>query len=315
MREIVIRVPDLEYLPGGAEALPRPLARLLGRAGRFEAAPDAALARALGLSELPAAGPLSRLASGPAPSGSVWLRFDPVFMLPDLTEVWVEKPVALDFDDPALQPLVAELQQMLAAEGLEWRPEPGCGHGVVELQEAPQVRFCPLAEIPGKRLAEALPQGPGARVWRRLINESQMVFHQYRPLSRADQRGVGLWFWGAGSVPDSPAGISLRVLDSSSDPLVKGLARWLDVTIEPENINRAEIGKQDIVFLHWPLQPDGRADGLEDRLLELHETWLHPARGIAVTILGSHGGWRLKPKQRYVFWRRNEVSGFIGTGA
>ncbi len=319
MRQLVIRIPDLEYLPGGADALPRPLARLLGRASRFEAAPEKALAETLELTELPAAGPLTRLAARPATSGSNWLRFDPVTMLPDLTEVWLEKPLSLDFGDSALQPVVADLQQMFAAEGLEWQSEPGCGHGVVELREISHVHFSPLVEIPGKRLAEVLPQGPDARVWRRLINESQMVFHQYRPLSRADQRGVGLWFWGFGSVPDSPAAISPRILDSSNDPLVKGLARWLDVTIEPENVKRMEIGKQDIVFLNWSLQSDclsdGFADALADRLVELHETWLRPLRGTTVTILGSHGGWRLEPGPRYAFWRRGQVAGFIGTGA
>lgn len=309
-RELVIRVPDLEFLPGGAAALPDALARLLGRVTRFEAGPAAALAAALGLKQVPAAGPLTRLAQTQSPPDSAWLRFDPVSMLPDLTEVWLEKPVPLDFGDPALAPLVAELRQMLAAQGLEWLPEPGRGCGVVALQELPDVRFSPLIDIPGRRLAEVLPEGPEARRWRRLINESQMVFHQFRSQASGDQRGMGLWFWGAGRVPESPPPPALRILDSSDDVLLEGLARWLGTRVENAGTETGEISRDRRVLLNWPLTGPAPAESPAESLTELHETWIAPARG-PVTVLGSHGGWRIQPRDRRAFWRRARPQGFV----
>lgn len=315
MHQLVIHVPDLEYLPGGAEALPRPLARLLGRATRFEAAPAAALADALGLEELPAAGPLTRLALTCEPADSVWLRFDPVSMLPDLTEVWLEKPVPLDFGDPSMQPLVAELQQMLAAEGLEWVPQAGRGCGVVALPELPEVHFSELSQIHGKRLAEVLPKGPEARRWCRLINESQMVFHQFRSLASGDQRGISLWFWGAGRVPELPSPPALRILDSSGDIVLQGLSRWLGAALEDAGTENGTIARDQSVLLNWPLAGHAPAESPVESpvesLAELHESWIAPAR-CPVTLLGSHGGWRIEPRDRRAFWRSARPQGFVG---
>jgi len=313
MRQLVIQVPDLEFLPGGAGALPARLTRLLGRARRIEAGPDALIARALGLDALPAAGPLTRLASRADAEGSAWLRFDPVAMLPDLTEVWLEKPVPLDFGNPALQPLVDELQQMLAAEGLEWAPEPGRGCGVVGLQELPDVHFPPLPEIPGRRLAEVLPEGPDARRWRRLINESQMVFHQFRPLARADQRGTGLWFWGPGRIPAAPLSPALssrlKILDASHDVLLQGLANWLGVEVEQAGAGGlGDMTGDHDVLLKWPIAGESPVQSLA----ELTRHWIAPARGFEVTLIGSLGAWQIGPRERLAFWRRRPPAGFAG---
>lgn len=332
MRRLIVHVPELEYLPGGAEALPRPLARMLGRGQRVEDDPGQLLGAALGVGELPAPAVLTRLAADEPAPGSVWLRFDAVGMVPDLTAVWVEKPLELDFGADRMQPVTDELRAMFTAEGLHWYPESGAGHGLLELDSPPETRFVPLAEVSGRRLDQVLPEGPGSVRWRRLVNESQMVFHQFRSLAAPDQRGAGLWFWGAGSMPPKPAPPSARIFDPGGDPIghptghrtgeptSAGLARWLGVEIESGGDALPPDVREDSVLLRWSLhgRPSGNRGDPVEALRELGEQWLEPACGRlhapAITVVGSTGGWHVPMLERMMFWRRAQPAGFAEKG-
>jgi hypothetical protein len=307
MPQLIVYVPEIEYLSGGSAALPDSLQRRLARARRIECAATPALDEALGLGALPSAAALSRLGLGEIPEQScnaTWLRFDPVGLVPDLTSVWVERPVPLDFSRTELQPLAAELGAMFAAEGIAWQPSPGQGFGLLEFETPPAVEFVPLSELPGKRLDQVLPSGREARRWRGLINESQMVFHQFRALDRVDQRALGLWFWGMGSVPEAPSA-RLRIGDDSGDARLAGIARWLGVSLVPTEA-LADPGRDETLLLHWPLLGQDPVDALQ----ALESRWLNAARG-RVELVGSRGRWQLAPGDRYAFWRRGPVQGFV----
>lgn len=307
MPGLIVFVPDIEYLSGGAAALPDGLRRRLQRARWVEGGADGALADALALGPLPSAAVLSRLALDPVPEpaqASTWLRFDAVGLVPDLTSVWVERPVQLDFSRAELQPLVAELGEMFAGEGLAWQPQPGLGFGILEFTSSINASFMSLNDIPGRRLDEVLPTGPDARRWCRMINESQMVFHQFRALDRVDQRSLGLWFWGAGSIPDAPVA-RLRIIDDSDDPRLAGLARWLDVARLTSDVS-AGFERDETVLLHWPLHGGDPVDALQ----QLDSVWLNRARG-PVELVGSRGRWQLAPADRYAFWRHGPIRGFV----
>ncbi len=307
MRRLIILVPDIEHLVGGSAVLPDALRRRLARAHRIEAGADGALAEALGLGPLPAAAALARAGLGPIPersAESVWLRFDPVGLVPDLSSVWVERPVRLDFSLSALQPLVAELDAMFAAEGLRWQLVPEHGFGLLELETLPAVDFMPLTEVQGQRLDEVLPSGADAGRWCRLINESQMLFHQFRALDRADQRSLGLWFWGAGRIPEA-ASARLAIRDDSRDAGLAGLARWLGVRLDPIEAD-TETDRDTDLLLHWPLSGADPVAALQ----ALDARWMTGQR-VPIELVGSRGRWQLAPGDRYAFWRRGPVQGFV----
>jgi len=309
LNRLILHVPLIESLPGGAAELPGPLHTVLARARRTECDADQALAVLFQSPPLPAPAVLSALADPELADDNEnrhWLRFDPVRLMPDLTAVWVDRPLPLDFGAAELQPVVDELRAMFEHEGLEWCPGTGA-FGLLRLDQAPDCSFLPPDAVHGMRLDEVLPTGPDASRWRRLINESQMVFHQFRSMERADQQGVGLWFWGAGADP-GPAGAPgpVCVVDRSESAIVTGLARWLggerlDCTAGFEHLD-AGCG-----YVHWPLQDTD----VQATLLQLIDTWLTPAiqalrrgRLTEIAVVGSSGCWRLGRLDAFALWRR-----------
>lgn len=314
LNRLILHVPLIESLPGGAAVLPPALQKTLARARRAECKADQALASLFGSAPLPAPAVLSALAEPAAHIDAIgrhWLRFDPIRLVPDLTAVWVDRPLPLDFSAAELQPVVAELRTMFEHEGLEWH-SPGGSFGLLCLDSTPDCVFLAPDAAHGMRLDEVLPTGADASTWRRLINESQMVFHQFRTLGRADQEGVGLWFWGAGG-NCAPAGVSepVCVVDRADSALVAGLAEWLGAGRLCHGA-RFDDARTANAYVHWPLQDTD----VQAALAQLVDAWLMPAvhalrrgRLTEIAIVGGSGCWRLGRLDALAFWRRT-VDGF-----
>jgi hypothetical protein len=115
---------------------------------------------------------------------------------------------------------------------------------VAELPEAADLEGCSLALAEGLNVEHYLPQGQQARVWRRILNEIQMLWHDH-PVNRQRQalRQMpvnALWFGGR-LAPRRPDGITDgsvactggrlgagRVVMRAQDPMLKGLERYLE---------------------------------------------------------------------------------------
>lgn len=309
MDRLILHLPLIESLPDAAGRLPALLLKVLARARRMDRPESESLAFNLQSPPLPAPAVLSRLSDPDHLNddpGSWWLRFDPVRLVPDLTSVWVDRTMPLDFSASELRPVADELQRMFEAEGLGWKAAAG-GFGLLALDEDPGCSFLPPDQVHGQRLDEVLPAGPGAARWRRLINESQMIFHQFRPMGRADQQGVGLWFWGTGRTTHTVPGMPpLRVVDRTGNAMVRGLGRWLGAAVEDSSTGFDEC-RESTCYVHWPLQ----GAGIDEPLARLVEEWLAPAlraqgRGRLgrIVIMGSSGDWQLGRLDRAAFWRR-----------
>lgn len=306
MAELILHLPHLES--SAPERLPGSLASALRMARYASTGCTDALAAALARGPLPPPAVRSALGAGIDPADAFWMRFDAVHMRPDLTAVWVDRPVALDFDAPALSDLRRELTELFESEGLAGGLRFAGRFGLLALGTAPDCRFADLAAVQGGRLDECLPSGPDAPRWRRLITAAQMLFHRFRALDRADPSGVGLWFWGGGrlAVPTQPAG-GLRVVDVFDNALARGLGRWLDAPVDSDPAWPPAPGDDGRFVVELPDDAADPARALETLVVD----WLEPAlaalrrgRLKRIRIVGSRGSWRLGRFHKLALWRR-----------
>lgn len=307
MQELIVHLPGLERSP--ASALPGSLRDGL-RVARWR--PDnEPLARILGRTSIPGAAALSALAvDDEAAETAWWLRFDVVRMIPDLTAVWLERPLSPDFRLDVYAELKRELGALFESEGLGAACRFDRRFGLLALDRAPDCRFPPIDEIQGGRLDECLPAGPDAPRWHRLITASQILFHRFRGLDRADQVGAGLWFWGGGDrIARSDAGppASLRVADPFDSATARGLSRWLGAGIEPAG-SFAERSPAERMLVSLPRTHPSPGEGLA----QLVADWIEPALASVrrgglkrLAVVGSDGRWEVGRWSRLAFWRRN----------
>ena len=171
----------------------------------------------------------SRIAAdAPGPSGRslVPLRADPVHLRPDLdaARLFDASHFALARDEAAA--MAAALDRHLAPEGIRFAaPRPTRWY--VRLERPPDAEFQPPGGAAGRGAGGALPAGNEGSLWRRRMNEAQMVLHAHPVNQAREARGElavnSVWFWGAGE----PGPIPRRRFDevAADDPLVRALAR------------------------------------------------------------------------------------------
>lgn len=296
---IGVFVSELEALLSEARSYPGRLGHFLARALARPLDPAAAAAELL-TGEPLAAGPIGRLADGSKDAESaVWMRADPIRLVPDLNAVWVRPAGGMEADHPALP----ELTGLFAEANLAFKLS-RTGRGYLCLSSSPNCRFQPPRALAGQSLDHALPEGADARFWKCLLNEVQIILHQYR-----DQSEVGgLWFWGAGMLPDRSVLQPRYQNVYSSDRESLALADWLGLSHRAQTA--PTLSAQDLVngsLIWWEADSTMSADDN----LQVLASWLRPLwrrlltrRIDAVELSGSERAWRLSTAQAWQFWRR-----------
>jgi hypothetical protein len=236
MAELTLLLPERRHF--SAPVTPT-LVRWLVRGNRLaDAAPgrDAALRSCFEFTgtALPAAA-LTRSLDAPDTAGAVWLRADPAWVMADAVTLRLMAcgDVGLSADDSAalaraLKPLFGDAGFPLEA------PTPSRWY----LRCPPGVRlptFASPQDALGDDVARHLPEGDGARQWRHLLNEAQVILHNHPVNAERARRGAvpvnSLWCWGAGALPDWVRTPHARVL--SDDDVTRALARLAGVAPEP----------------------------------------------------------------------------------
>lgn len=270
-QRLVVYVPQLESLLREAGQLP-PLIDALTRNHKPQPldarSPQGKLVAGR---PLPAA-PLTRRIDRHDDAQGIWLRADPVGLVPDLAAVWLQTDIGF----PAGEWSEA-LSSLLHEEGLTLELT-GSGRGYVRLDSPPESHFSPPWMLAGTSLDHCLPEGEGARYWRRLLNETQVLLQQYR--KGADDPAAipgSLWFWGGGILPD-PASISPRVCRVvADDPVLVGLADWLDL---PRRRFGDDVEPLPGDFVEWPARFEDAADANLTQLQDfLRAAWRRLRRG------------------------------------
>ncbi len=152
--------------------------------------------------------PLTLLADGGTPGDKTWLRADPVHLS-------VQRDNVQLLDSHVIEPTLVEAQAIattlnahFAADGLKIEtPHDARWYVEIPAHEIPQA--APLWRMSGASMFERLPVHSGRLNWRALQNEVAMLLHDH-PVNRAREAAGrlpinGLWFWGGGALPASPA--------------------------------------------------------------------------------------------------------------
>jgi len=305
--------PALSALPDAERPDLRRLESCLARAELVRVEPCSRgemFARLFGQTALPWAALSAREDGLPGEEG-VWLRADPVTLLPDRDCLrLVDARPGLAVDEAAA--LADSIREYLAAEG--WQlvaPRPGRWylHGQGETPAAGS----PLPEVVGEDIAAHLP---AAGPWRQRLNGIQMCLHDHPVNREREARGLlpvnSVWFWGAGSWPQAPAPSWQRVF--TDDPLLAAVAAAFGIPHHSlrELETRVEPGKALVLDSRlWPA--DVRRDPLawlegvarfNDEIMRVLTMRMNEEK-FSLRLHDEHGRrFDLNPRQRWRFWRR-----------
>ena len=232
-----LRMPALERWLARADALRRP-----------ERGATELLANAFSLASPPPVAAIT-LAADQASSAGAWLRADPVHLRLGQDAVSLHHPAVLEVTRDEANALVAELQALFRADGLEFQaPSPERWYVRVPDGELPTT--VALDAALGRNIFGLLPRGTGRINWPSLLTEAQMLLSGHEVNARREAQGLpainSVWFWGEGALPakvarpyalvyaDEPFGRGLGALSGSRVAAVPRIASDLDAVAKGE---------------------------------------------------------------------------------
>jgi hypothetical protein len=239
-----------------------------------------------------------------------WLRADPVTMWADMARVFMTDYGFADLDPYERNEIELCVRDVLQEEGIHLHadhPERWC----IALGRPIEFGFTPLDEALGMDVAEALPDHPEARHWRRILNEIQVALHncpvnvRRRAMGKREINSV--WFWGGGFIPDAGEHYLLDTV-YSDNAVTRGLAIINDCRtrgqLEALDSDFSEDGR--VVLIDWTFAPTNAAnelallEALAGRLIDMADRRL-----LRLTLYEGRGRGRYYGKHaRRRFWRR-----------
>jgi len=313
-------LPGAGDLAGGLRRYAPSLSALLarGRALPGEISLSSAIARVFGLDGgLPIA-PHTLAMDGLTPGDALWLRADPVSLQFHQDQLVLLGPDRLEVTQDEADALAATLQVHFSDEGLAvFAPRPQRWYLRLNGSETlPDV--APLDAVVGRPLEHHLPRGPAAAVWRRRMNEIQMLLHDHAVNRAREAAGKwpinSVWFWGGGRhIPLTPPAFSQLV---ARHPLAHALAGATGMTCaDPERLDGLHDTEAAMVILELPSGND--TGSLAEALCQLEEKWFRPAlqrlrrhalRSMRLECTGTLSECRvLTPWSAYRFWQRPTI--------
>ncbi|MEE4331417.1 MAG: hypothetical protein V2J10_11145 [Wenzhouxiangella sp.] len=293
---IIVFVPELESLLREARDLPPLLERFLARA-RNDDLDASAAGTELVLGQPVMTAPLTRRLDRPDDADGVWMRADPVELIPDLRAVWLRPGASLD---PASR-LVGDIKALVNEHGFEF-DLPVAERGYLRLERVPDCRFTPPWKLAGESMEYSLPSGPDQKSWRLLLSEIQVLMHAHSASAGAP---TGLWFWGAGELPCGQLPTTRVSHLSCGAPELIAAADWLDLSHEPPGATRPPA---DGSLVEWPAEPEQSADANLAALANfIAPLWrrLKLGRTDALELAGREQLWRVRPAAAWRFWQRS----------
>lgn len=239
-----------------------------------------------------------------------WLRTDPVTMWADMARVFMTSYGFADLNPFERNELESCIRGVLEEEGIDLHsdhPERWC----IALNEPLEFQFTPLDNALGMDVADALPDHPEARYWRRVLNEIQIALHNCPVNVRRRQNGQqevnSVWFWGGGFIPEA-APHDLFDTVYSDHPVTRGLAIINDCNLKEQGEALRPDFRQDgrTVLVDWCVasrNAEAEMNHLENVATALLDL---VASGQAIVSLydGSGAGREFNRRAGRRFWRR-----------
>jgi len=239
-----------------------------------------------------------------------WLRIDPVTLWADMARVFMTRAGFADLDPYERNEVENVVRAVLLEEGFQLHgehPERWC----IALAAPLPFAFTPLDEALGMDMAEALPEHPEARYWRRVLTEIQVALHN-APVN-ARRRAAGrpeinsVWFWGGGFLPDAAPSYLLDAV-YSDNAVSRGLALINDCALRDLD---AALGSRldtdgQTVLIDWGSTVAGAEARMSDLELLVSSLLDQANRGRLMLTLydGSGAGRSYGAAARRRFWRR-----------
>lgn len=243
-------------------------------------------------------------------SNYFWLRSDPVTLWADMARVFMTSHGFADLDPYERNEIENCIRGVLLAEGIDLHaehPERWC----IALNEPLEFEFKPLDDALGMDLADALPDHPEARFWRRIITEIQVALHNCPVNIRRRQRGRqeinSVWFWGGGFIPEAAPHDLIDTI-YSNHPVSRGLAIINDCRLKSQSMaTHAEFGRDGrTILIDWipgsqyPVEELEHLEDLTRQLIRLAD------QGDIEFLMyaGTGEGQSYDRRARRRFWRR-----------
>ncbi len=247
-----------------------------------------------------------------------WLRVDPVHLVADRDTLVLFPPQDLAITAEEAKGLVTSFNQHFAQDGVQL--EIGTPTSwFMRIKQPVDIQATALDLVAYQSLQNRFPQGHAGAYWRKLMNETQMLFYTHPVNIARRERGLmevnSVWIWGEGQV--KPANLQMRPQAKifAEQSYLKGLAHFTQSAYEALPINhQAWCTQRTTAEAHFiAFNPANFDDGeLFMQTLQMLETqWLSPlladvkaGRIHSLFIdLGLEQGYLLEPSHLKRFWR------------
>jgi len=252
--------------------------------------------------------PITLAGDGGTPGPEWVMRADPVHLRTDVGTAFLFDAGHLDLGAEESGALAAELNAHAAADGYRLealRPD----RWYVHLPERPALDLHPPSVVAGREVGPFLPAGDDGGLWRRRLNELQMLLHASPINAAREARGAlpvnSLWLWGLGRLPARPAAPRCDTL-WYDDPLAAGLGAlgWVAARPLPEDLRALLAATAETrgarhlaVLAHCHGAVLSNDVGLwRDGVVTLERDWLAPA--LAALAAGRLSGLEVRPALR-----------------
>lgn len=207
-------------------------------------------------------GAVRRYGYGGARDTGYWLCADPVHLSAGIAQVFLREGDTLDIRPSEANQLASLFSAHYAEK--DWVLEVASPrHWHLRIPTPPQISTFPQRRIMGQPIEAYLPAGSQATLWRALLNEIQMLFHDAEINRDREQSGEipinALWLSGAGTLP-AAGSVHTNAAVWTDDPLAIGLSRLANVENWPapaslDVILRSRVCESHLVFLDTLLAP------------------------------------------------------------
>lgn len=168
---------------------------------------------------------------------------DPVRLMVSGDAVVLDAGATADISAAEASAMTALLNRHFAADGMRFRADLP-GHWLLECGSVIDATTVPTARVHGRSIESFLPQGPQARLLKRIGNECQMLLHDAAVNQEREAQGKapvnGVWLWG-GTTARPQVNARSGLLVATGTPWVKGLAQAAGASVLPMPGGAAEL--------------------------------------------------------------------------